>query len=106
MSLRKFVTRSNIICRFTILRLAPLILISMLVGCGAKLSVLPEVSKYPDHVEVLLRGAIVYEGKPEYLPRTIAGDGSSKLNLYYAYEDSHNRNDAMRIRQFMALHQV
>src|ERR1041385_6985798 len=99
MNTARFVVRSNIICRFTILTLVSLILpISMLGGCGAKLSVFPEVSEYPKQVEVLIRGEIVYEGKPEYRPRTIAGGGDSKLNLYYVYEDSHSRNDPMLTR--------
>jgi hypothetical protein len=74
---------------------------SMSVACTAKLNVLPEVSKYPDQVEVLLRGGLVYEGKPEYLPRTIAGqrDGGNKLTLHYAYEDSHNRREILKLTQ-------
>jgi len=72
---------------------------TLIVACTAKLSVLPEVSKYPDQVEVLLRGMIAYEGKPEYLPRTIAAfeDGDNKLTLRYAYEDSHNRQYILKL---------
>ncbi len=78
--------------------LASLVLLgSVLVACSAKLSVLPEVSKYPDQVDVLLRGELAYEGKPEYLPRTIAArkGGDHKLTLRYEYEDSHNRREIL-----------
>ena len=103
--------RPNLICRLTILALVFLTLpLSMLVACMAKLTVFPEVSEYPKQVDVLLRGVIGYEGKPEYLPRTIGGQegGNSKLSLYYVYEDSHSREDSMRLnlQLLTASHQV
>jgi hypothetical protein len=104
-----FVVRPHLLRRLISPTLASLVLpITLLVACTAKLTVFPEVSEYPKQVEVLLRGVMSYEGKSDYLPRTIAGGegGNNRLSLYYGYEDSHSRNDLMRIRQFTAIHQV
>jgi len=97
------VVRPNIIHRLISPIGATLVLpIIMLVACTPntsqlRMSVLPEVSKYPEQVEVLLRGVITYEGKSEYLPRTIAGRDGGGINpsFRYVYEDSHRRDDLM-----------
>ena len=48
-------------------------------GCSTQLTILPEIAQYPDPPQVLIRGKIIYEGNPEYLPGT-AGEARDNVD--------------------------
>jgi hypothetical protein len=62
-------------------------------ACGTKMTVVPPAEPLAK-IEFTLPGKIVYEGKADYLPRTLAADAaaSSGLTLKYAYDVAYGKD--------------
>lgn len=64
-----------------------LVLLFVAAGCGTRMAITPQVASR-DVAGFKAKGQIVYEGNPDYLPRTIAkgNPGESDLSFRYAYQ--------------------
>lgn len=77
----------------------PLGLRAMIVGlaftlsaCGTQMAVTPTVEPVAT-IDFTLPGTVVYDGKPEYLPRTVAHQtAASPLTLRYVYEVAYGKD--------------
>lgn len=68
----------------------------LFLGCSTQLTVLPDVAQYSDPPQVLVRGKIIYEGNPAYLPRTVeeAKDNvGPRILVKYTLDEGHIRAD-------------
>jgi hypothetical protein len=61
-----------------------------LVSCGVNVTVKPEVSFSNNHNPVIVRGDIVYEGNPIYLPATVEQKKGANVTIKYAYVISYD----------------
>jgi hypothetical protein len=61
-------------------------------GCSANIKMVPEVPTNRIDLQVLLRGNLLYDGKPDYLPRTIAEGTGNTINIRYTYDDIQARS--------------
>lgn len=67
-------------------------------GCATRVHTLPEFPEL-QHVIVLLGGPITFDGKREYLPRTITDAPISEngLSIRYSYHETQHRNDSLEV---------
>ena len=67
---------------------------AVLAGCGASMTVAPPIAP-PAALDFRLPGRVVYDGNPEYLPRTIvaAPGGAAAVTLQYSYTVTQGRQD-------------
>lgn len=75
----------------TVVRIAMVALSVGLVACGTKIIAAPPIEPVAK-IEFSLPGSIVYEGKREYLPRTLANAPGSDLTLRYTYEVGYGKD--------------
>lgn len=63
-------------------------------GCAARMVVTPQVEPL-GKVDFRVRGAVIYDGNREYLPRTISDVPASEsdLRFHYTYNVTHGRDD-------------
>ena len=75
------------------LPVAMVLAIPFIVACSADIKVFPEISQFPEHLDVLARGKIVCDGDKKYLPRTIGEGrgGDDSLIIQYEYEELQER---------------
>ena len=69
-------------------------------GCSTQLTFLPEIAQYPAPPQVLIRGKIIYEGSPEYLPGTMgeARDNvDARIVVKYTLDESRTRADHVAV---------
>ncbi|MEO7859472.1 MAG: hypothetical protein ABIU05_03350 [Nitrospirales bacterium] len=76
-----------------VLPVALALAIPLIAACSADIKVFPEISRFPEHLEVLARGKIVCDGDKKYLPRTIGEGrgGDDSLIIQYEYEELQGR---------------
>lgn len=67
------------------------------ISCAPQVHVTPIVADLPSPIPIILRGTIVYEGKQDYLPRTIAEGGTPDVSFHYRYSVDHSRKDNLLI---------
>ena len=77
-------------------RVLPVVLalvMPLLAACSADIKVFPEISQFPEHLDVLARGKIVCDGDKKYLPRTVGEGrgGDDSLIIQYKYEELQGR---------------
>lgn len=72
-----------------VLPVALALALPLLVACSADIKVFPEISQFPENLEVLARGKIVCDGDKKYLPRTVGEGrgGDDSLIIQYEYEE-------------------
>lgn len=75
--------------------------LTLVLGCAPtspkiKLVVAPNVPKPAGLVTVLLEGQILFDGNPEYVPRTVGQKKteSTTLTIRYEYDDVHERHES------------
>ena len=71
----------------------------LFLGC-TQLILLPDVAQYSDPPQVLVRGKIIYEGNPQYLPRTVEevkDNVDACVLVKYTLDESHTRADYVAI---------
>ena len=69
-------------------------------GCSTQLTILPKIAQYPAPPQVLIRGKIIYEGNPEYLPGTVgeARDNvDARIVVKYTLDESRTRADHVAV---------
>jgi len=71
-----------------------LVLFAVAAGCGTRMAITPQVASR-DVAGFKVKGNIVYEGNPDYLPRTISqgNPGESDLSFRYAYQCAYGRDN-------------
>ncbi|MBI5577084.1 MAG: hypothetical protein HY896_12070 [Deltaproteobacteria bacterium] len=76
-------------------------LIVVLCGCGTKMVVIPQVESTAK-ADFRILGKIEYEGRPDYLPATVAGDNTAdaRLVIKYTYNSAYGDDS---INQAVAL---
>jgi len=72
-----------------------LLLVSCQTTPPVHILVLPVVPKLNDAVPILLKGKIIFDGKEEYIPRTIGSIDARQdgMTIRYEYEDVHDRHE-------------
>jgi len=60
-------------------------------ACGTQMAVTPAVEPVAT-IDFTLLGTVVYDGKPEYLPRTVAHQAAAPLTLRYIYEVAYGKD--------------
>ena len=76
-----------------VLPVALALAIPLIAACSAEIKVFPEITQFPEHLDVLARGKIVCDGDKKYLPRTVGEGrgGDDSLIIQYQYEELQGR---------------
>src|SRR2546428_5880778 len=71
------------------------LLVNLLVGCATQMTVTSQLEK-TDIAGFHVKGKVIYEGKREYLPRTISEAPESNVGLIfrYSYQEVQKRGDS------------
>lgn len=74
------------------------LLVILLVGCATQMTVTPELST-PANLDFQVKGKVIYEGKREYLPRTITESSTTDVGLtfHYSYQEVQKRGDSREV---------
>jgi hypothetical protein len=82
---------------FVVKVLSIIVLSLLLLSCAASVTVKPEVSIPNNNNPITVRGNIVYEGNPSYLPATVEQKSGTDITIRYEYAVSYDGTGKVEI---------